>query len=315
MEKLNLSSTETSSNIVDAATTVPETSADDAPSRDIDPTEKPDSTKKIESFDINNLTAENIEYMNHVIQDIFRENLPVRAELIDGIPDRMNIVGNDEFLRTLKEEKEDADMDLGYYSLKQNKMFVNLSKHHTTGGLFLTMFHESLHFTSIQSGAGLTGDFCLPDIEGQEDADELYKELDDGVQTMVEGITQNFAQAYVIGEMKFDTSPEMFGYEPECLITRTILEPFSAEEKQRIYFDTPLELMRVHIEDAFAEDYDVDEPTGVFADCFVEVSRTKKQLEEALDSWRKDRNPDTVESILDNVRRAVDFYIASKNKS
>mgnify|MGYP000969294002 CR=1 FL=1 len=99
--------------------------------------EKPDFVKKIESFDVSNLSPENIEFMNHAIQDVFRGNFPIDDELIDKIPDHMRIVDNEEFMRLRQETKEDADMDLGFYSLKLDQMLINVSKHRTPGGFIL----------------------------------------------------------------------------------------------------------------------------------------------------------------------------------
>ena len=284
-----------------------ETTADN-PSEIDEPVEKPDFVKKIENFDLNNLPPENIEFMNHVIQDVFREHFPVNNELIDKIPDHMKIVDNEEFIRLLQEENEDADTDRGFYSLKFNKMFVNISKHHTIGALFSTMFHESLHFVSIQSGAGLRGGFCYPSpTEGE--TDDLISELDEGVRTMVEGTTQNITHAYLMDYLRFDPQPEMFSYEPEYQITNTIWGAFSREEKMQAYFNTPLELLRVRVESAFDENYDVDKPSGIFADCLVNVARATKQMKVALNSWRENDNPEPIEDILKNVRHAVGLFI------
>lgn len=275
--------------------------------------EKSDLAKQIESFDIHNLTPENIELMNHAIQDIFHEHFPVDSELIDKISNHMKIVDGEEFVRLRQETKEDADMDLGFYSTQLDQMLINASKHNTPGGLFSTMFHESLHFVSIQSGAGLTGDFSYPDI-GEEETEELRGELDDGVRTMVEGTTQNITQAYILDYLGFNPQPEMFGYEPETQITSAIWEGFSRDDRLKIYFNTPLELLRVRFEDTFVENYDVDRPTGEFANCLVDVSRAKKQMESALDSWRKDGDPDPVEEVLSHVRHAVGFFIMQDAK-
>lgn len=270
--------------------------------------EKPNFVKKIESFDVGSLSPENIEFMNRAIQDVFRGNFPIDDKLIDKIPDHMRIVNNEEFIRFRQETKEDADMDLGFYSLKLDQMLINASKHRTPGALFSTMFHEALHFTSIQSGAGLSGGFCYPDL-GEDETDDLMSKLDDGVRAMVEGTTQNITHAYVVDYLGFDPQPQMFSYEPEYQITNAIWEPFSKEERMQVYFNTPLELLRIRVESAFKEDYDPDKPTGVFADCLVDVARAAKQMGIALDSWRKNDNPEPVEDVLKNVRHAVGLFI------
>ncbi|MEE0888106.1 MAG: hypothetical protein U0L97_02735 [Candidatus Saccharimonadaceae bacterium] len=51
----------------------------------------------------------------------------------------------------------------------------------------------------------------------------------------------------------------------------------------------------------------VDSPTGLFADCLVNIARAVKQLEAALNSWRKNDDLVPIEDILKNVRHAVGF--------
>ena len=86
-----------------------------------DSIEKPDFVREIESFDLNNLPQENIELVNRTIQNVFREHFPVDDALIDEIPDHMTIVDSEEFMRLRKEANEDAEMDLGFYSLKRQE--------------------------------------------------------------------------------------------------------------------------------------------------------------------------------------------------
>lgn len=270
--------------------------------------EKSDFVKKIENFDINNLSAENIEFMNQAIQDVFRENFPVDSEVIDKIPDRMRIVENEEFVRLLQEDGGDTDIDSGFYSPKLDQIVVNISMHRTPGALFSTMFHESLHFASINSGAGFNGGFCYPGV-GENEADELIGELDEGVRVMREGMTHNITRAYVMGYLKFDPQSEMFGYEPECLVTDAIWGAFSRDEKMQAYFETPMELLRVRVESAFEENYDVDRSNGVFADCLVNVARNTKQIRDALNSWKENDDPAPVEDVLRNIRHAVGLFV------
>ena len=293
MEKLNLTpAEETTSDVTETNESV----------------EKPDFVKKIESFDINNLSPENIEFMNHVIQDVFRDNFPVDGEIIDKIPDRMRIVENEEFVRLLQDGEGDNDIDSGFYSPKLDQIVVNISMHHSPSALFSTMFHESLHFASINSGAGFYGGFCYPGV-GENETDELIGELDEGVRVMREGMTHNITRAYVMDHLKFDSQPEMFGYEPECLVTDAIWGAFSRNERMQAYFEAPIELLRIRVESAFEENYDVDRPNGVFADCLVNVARNTKQMSGALDSWAKNGDPEPIEAILKDIRHAVGLFI------
>ena len=293
MEKLNLTSAEANAdNVIKNNETV----------------EKSDFAKKVEGFDINNLSPENIEFMNHAIQGIFREHFPVDDELIDEIPDRMRIIDNDEFVRLCRETGEDADTDLGFYSLQLDQMLINVSRHHSPGTLFSTMFHESLHFASIRAGAGLRGGFCYPNL-GENETTEFLDELDEGIRVIVEGTTENITRAYVIDCLGFDLQPQMLGYEPELQIMDAIWGPFSREERMQAYFNTPLELFRVRIESAFEKDYNPDKSNGVFVDCLFNIARTTRQMKAALKSWTKDGDPEPVEDVLNNVRRAVGLFV------
>jgi len=272
-------------------------------------TRKPDFVDKIEGFDIKNLSPENLEFMAHTIQDVFRENFPVSKELIDQIPERMMYVSTEDFVRLREDEKkEEIETELGFYNRKLEKMLINVPRHETPGTLFSTMFHECLHFVSIQSGAGLTGDFLYPDIGDKETA-EMHNDLDEGVRVMVEGTTQNITHAYVIDKFGFQPQPQMFSYEPEYQVTNAIWLPFSKEERMKAYFNTPIESLRVRVESAFSEKPVNDTPTGMFANILVDVARVTRDMKTALDSWMKDNNPDPVEDVLNDVRHAVGNFI------
>lgn len=271
--------------------------------------EKPEFVKTIEGFNINNITPENIDFMNGIIQETFQKHFPVNSEIINQIPDHMKIVNNKDFIHLREATNEDADADLGFYSQKYNQILINVEKHRTPGALFSTMFHESLHFVSIQSGAGMTGDFCYPDPGESDEVDEMMEALDRGVLAAVEGTTQLITQAYILEQMGFTPQEQMMSYEPECLIMSAVWGPFSKDERLEAYFNTPLELLRVRVEDTFAEDYDPDKPTGVFADCMMNIGVATKNIEEALDSWRKNDDSELVENILKNVRHAVGLFV------
>lgn len=271
--------------------------------------DKPDFVKKIEGFDINNITPENIEFMNRVIQNVFRDNFPVDDEIIDKIPECMKLVDREEFIRLRNDANEDSDANLGFYSKKLDKMLINVTDHETPGVLFATMFHESLHFAGIQAGAGLAGGFDYPDIGESEEANELMSELDKGFNTMVEGTTQTLTKAYVMGYLGFDSHPQMYSYDPECLVMEAIWEPFSRDEKLKAYFNTPLDLLRVRVENTFEEDYDVDKPTGLFANCLVGIARATTRMERALDSWNEKDDSTPVEEVLKDVCRATGYFI------
>ncbi len=106
----------------------------------------------------------------------------------------------------------------------------------------------------------------------------------------------------------------MYSYEAECQVTNALFSPFDSKERMKIYFETPLEVLRVHIEDTFTEDYDPDCPTGVFPDCLIKIEKATEQMDNALKKWSEDNNPEPVENILNNIEKAVDFYCNARAK-
>lgn len=274
--------------------------------------EKPDYTRTIESFDIHNLTPENIEFMTKTIQNYFLENLPAKPELVDQIPDRIAIVNEEEYKKANIETEGRARIDIsettGFYSSKQNKIFLNGSRYNSPGELFATMFHECLHFTSIGAGAGLTGDFlCPPELDEDE---ALFNQVDKGLNTLVEGTTQLITLAHVIGNMGFDAQSGMFGYEPEWQVVSTIWYPFSAEERMHVYFEMPMEDLRIHIEKMFTPENEKEEINanvcnGIFTDCLSNIGLATESIAEELEKWPNGN----MESILKNIRHAVGLYI------
>ena len=269
--------------------------------------DKPEFVKKIESFDVHDLKPENIEFMNSIIQNTFKDHFPVDPELVDQIPSRMNLVSAEEYTRL--SEDSGVDANLGYYNKRKDQIFINAEKHQTPGALFSTMFHESLHYVGIQSGAGMTGDFCYPFPGEGAEVDEMIYYLDKGMLTVVEGTTQLITQAYVLDFMGFTEQEQMITYEPEVQIMGTILGALPVEECLEAYFNTPMELLRVRIEDAFADDYDPDNPTGLFADYVANIGEATEKIETALESWRENDDPEPVEAVLGDVRHAVGAYI------
>ena len=70
----------------------------ETPAEEVD--DRPDYVKKIESFDIDNITPENIQFMINTVQDYFLEHFPVKPELVSELPDRFCFMDEDEYVET-----------------------------------------------------------------------------------------------------------------------------------------------------------------------------------------------------------------------
>ncbi|MBQ6409863.1 hypothetical protein IJI18_01235 [Candidatus Saccharibacteria bacterium] len=273
--------------------------------------EKPDFVKKIESFDINNLTSENIEFISQTIQNYFLETFPVKPEIIERLPDHITILNAEEFRDKMGEDVKIINPDemTGFYSPDFDKIFINKSTHKTPEALFTTMFHESLHFASIEAGAGLTGEFLCPEDAHNENIDsQIYT----GLHTLEEGTTQLITFASVIDDMGFNRETTMFGYESEWHIMRTIWTPFS-RNVLHAYFEMPIEDLRAHIEKIFEPNGQLPpkRTNGVFTECLSQIGIATENMNEALETWGKGGDPDQV---LTDIRHAVGLYIVQDCK-
>ena len=270
--------------------------------------EKPDFVKKIESFDVDNLTPENIEFMTKTIQDYFLEHFPVEPELVNQLSDRISILGNDEYVK-IRDELQGPDDKTGFYTSKYHKIFINQSSYGTPGGLFTTMFHEALHFTSIGAGAGFASGFDDSMIPESYDP-QIYS----GINTLIEGTTQLIAYNNVVYNMGFDKTEDMESYSPECYIMDTILEPFYKDEIFHIYFQMSMDDLRNYINKIFAPGEtsdDADIKNGTFTDCLYNLGLATESMTNTLESWADEYE---VEEILKDVRHAVGYYIIRDRK-
>lgn len=280
--------------------------------------DKPEATKKIESFDVNNLSEKEISFMTGVIQNYFLEHFPVKPELVAMIPEKIAVVDRNEFRRVLAEAEPDSEFGsqyaLGFYNEDLDKMFINGTAHETMGALFATMFHESLHFVSIGAGAGLTGDFRYPSETAEEDG--LFEAANKGLETMYEGTTQLITLSSVVDELGFDEDEQMVGYVPEMRVMGEIWKPFSKDERYKAYFELPLEKLRRHIELTFgSEDDEVGDASevsnGVFVNCLANLGVATEKVSEACGIWGDDGD---LEEVLRDVQHAVGAYFVRRSE-
>ena len=277
---------------------------------------KPESVKKIESFDVNNLSPENKKFMINTIQDYFLETFPAKPELVKQLPERISILDGDEYNKILHETEEDLADDVnnmrGFYSPKHNRVFINQSAHKSPGSLFATVFHESLHFVSLGAGSGLSGKFmCPPEIESQKETSE---QIDNGLDTLKEGTTQLITLENVLNKMLFDADEDMFGYEPEGRIMEVAWGPFAEEEKLHAYFEMSMEDLRINIEKTFQttetrNKINQNGTNGIFADCLAKLGTTTSEMRRALETWETGGDP---EAVMQEVRRAVNYYVVRR---
>lgn len=278
--------------------------------------EKPDFVKKIEGFDIHNLTPENIEFMTGVIQNYFLENFPVRPELVEQLPEHVNIIDSDEFARMVEEDEDNRNEGVpipkepsGFYDPEQDKIFINISGHRTPGGLFATMFHESLHCVGIENGAGLAGNFLWPE-DYYEDKGIRFDTYN-GSNTLKEGTTQLITLGTVVDEMGFDEQAEMFGYEAEFNIMDAIWRAIPHDEMLDAYFNMGLDDIRIHVDCVFEPEetrgtIGPTESNEIFAKCLYNLGITTRKMQEALESWGDGGDPD---GVMNEVRHAVGLYM------
>lgn len=271
--------------------------------------EKPEIAKKIEAFDIKNLTPENIEFMSRTIQDYFRENYPVQPELVDQLPERLTILGASEFVEKQIELSGRRDRSVrGFYDSSVNKMFLNKDAFEDSEDLFHAMVHESLHFTSIGAGAGINSGFIAP--RRFWESDDLLSQLKGGLTVVREGTTELITMN-ALGNMGFQISNYQ-PYQSERLIMDAIWSYFSPRYVKHVYFEVPVENLRVHIEKLFASDEErsensVDGSNGIFADYLCRFQALIDGTNETLEGWQEDESRKM--GVLDETYDIVWEYI------
>lgn len=277
--------------------------------------EKPDYVKKIESFDINNITPENVEFMVGVIQDYFRENFPVAPELIDQLSGRYSVLSRDEYMATYDPDSESSFLSFsdstGYYNEHTKLITINGAKASCPGELFATMFHEGLHYVSINSGAGLIGTFTCPDDMYEQE--ESRRHMNMGMHALEEGTTQQITLWSVVDDMGFTPHDGMYGYPAECLVADAVWAPFPRSVLGKVYFKTPFEKLREYVERIADERKDIPEGenvvNGVFSECLANLGVVTEKMKEAFKHWGSPDFYEKRDAILNDIHRAIGYFI------
>lgn len=258
--------------------------------------EKPEFVKEIESYDTKNLSKEQIDFMINTIQSYFYDHFPVDKEIIDKIPEKMNVLNEKEYdevcrEKATKEEYEISKEATGFYSEEKDKIYINLAIFETPGKLFSTMFHESLHYASINSGGGFN--IKKPIIMPLEcmDTEEKERLISKSLTTANEGMTQLFTIRSVVEDMGFDFYDDMDSYLPERIVVNAVLKPFDAKTQKHLYFKTSAEEMRQLFETNLEFEKDqwkinAESSNGCFAELLNEMQNTKEEVEKALAPFR-----------------------------
>ena len=282
---------------------------------------KPGSVNTIENFDIKNLTPENIEFMLHTVQDYFNSHFPVKEELVEQLPEKVRVVGTEEFLRMHHEVSGDEEIDVnfisGFYNDKVDKVFINKDGYNSPGALFATIFHECLHRVSIQEGAGFAGEFFIP-ADRVSSADErmlLYM----GLNTLKEGTTTLIALNSVIKDMGFDKQDQMFSYEPERFIVEELFWLFSQDDMFRAYFNTPNEEIRMHVEknlepnEELRNEISHGASNGIFTSYIQDIGTTTNYVGYAMEELDYQKLADGKKAIREMVAEYLAGYYDVNN--
>ncbi len=280
---------------------------------------KSDYARNIELFDIKALTPENIEYMMQVIREYFTATFPVKPELVNSILEHMKIVDDDTFKAALAESGrivEDVDLKYGFYDKKNNIGYINQDKHHTSGELFVTIFHESLHATSIGAGAGFRGEFVLP--FSYDDLEQRIA-MERGLIALIEGTTHYITLKNVIGSMGFEGTENMFRYKAERSIMSRIWEAFPEEMMYQAYFMTPIEELRRYFDMTVASDdrkseieSDSNETNGRFVEFLVNIGIATDKAKKLLENGTEDEEAST--KIHNDIMHAVGYFLICQRK-
>lgn len=276
---------------------------------------KPDFVKKIESFDVHNLRPEDIEYMHQVIGEFFVNKYSVRPELAAEIPSHTRMLSNEEFRAKVLEKDSEAEDDLddltGFYNEKDDCIYINMDYYDSPVELFSTMTHEGLHFVSLRNDAGFGGYFAAP--ESLQEKEEMVYYARKGLISVAEGTTQMLAWD-ALEEMGF-TDNMASGYLPEVMVMRAVYGALPENMEKQLYFNTPMEDLRMTIEETFAPEYRETIRTGgvsgVFCDCLANIGIVVENMEIALN----DDDGDEAMALQDDIVSAIEFFKNERNKN
>ncbi len=268
--------------------------ADDSTVNRIGFNEKPDYVKKIESFDVNNLTPENIDFMMGTIQGFFREQFPVKDEDIDDMANSVVILDKNDFKEKLAEcgaPEEDLKYLTGFYDEEEDLIYITPSRQKSAPDFFATMFHECAHFVSIRNDAGFSGEDFRHHERSLADPEKRMM-IAKGLHTICEGMTQLITIRSVVYTMGFDLTPGMDSYIAEREVMDTIIKPFGDDRSLDAYFNVPMEDLRLGIERVLEDDdtrscIDHNVTNGTFADCLAKIGEMTEVVQEEIENWNK----------------------------
>lgn len=291
----------------------------EAPAEDI--ANKPEFVKTIESFDINSFTPENFKFMVDTIHDYFLENFPVKKDVMDKYPDHVTLLGAEDFVNTGQSEDGNrgyVDFDIsnttGFFDQKSGNIYINKSVHKSPGALFCTMFHEALHYSSISAGAGFAGNFLHPIYN--DDEKYMPEDILVGLRTLDEGSVQFITLGHILEKMGFEPQDSMFSYEGERHVMQSVWNPYGANFLEHLYFETPLDDIRMGIEKEFEPSATRDKITrengnGIFCECLKNLGIAAQRMNMALKKFEETGDRTEPDNILMTVRHAVGYHLVN----
>lgn len=196
---------------------------------------------------------------------------------------------------------EDAEDLTGFYNEELEQIFINQDFYDTPDRLFATMLHESLHYVSMQAGAGYGGYFSYSvDIGDNPDTIATIK---NGVDTLVEGTTQEITWNKM-RQMGFEDK-EDYGYIPKIRVMQTIYSFLSEDEKMKLYYRVPMEGIRVRLDELFG-----GEQGSTLLNCLYNIGVAAENMEIALDFEDKDGE----EELKEDIKRSMTYFFEELNK-
>ena len=275
-------------------------------SEQVGESDKTDIVKRIELIDTHNLSQEDVDFMLTTIQDSLKTDAYIDEELVERIPAHMTLLPGDEFTAKLMEldkgkTTEDAEDLTGFYNEELEQIFINQDFYDTPDRLFATMLHESLHYVSMQAGAGYGGYFSYSvDIGDNPDTIATIK---NGVDTLVEGTTQEITWNKM-RQMGFEDK-EDYGYIPKIRVMQTIYSFLSEDEKMKLYYQVPMEGIRVRLDELFG-----GEQGSTLLNCLYNIGVAAENMEIALDFEDKDGE----EELKEDIKRSMTYFFEGLNK-
>ena len=127
---------------------------------------------------------------------------------------------------------------------------------------------------------------------------------------LIEGATQAITFGCVYGDMGFDFDERRsMSYAAEREVTSLLFAPFSRDLFEHVYFEMPMEDLRVSIEDVFSDGTKnvKEEPTNVFAQSVANIGRATELLENAM----IEDDLEEYESITKDIKHALGFYLVA----